>query len=222
MAFDVNNDSQIAGDAVRLAEILIGKASLVATRTERRHLKRFARLLDDDAGKMFVNSLTDEVLRVREPWRAALRFKDLVNQTDLRFATMTDRALLNASSRLATRFPRLVMSLVRARINRESSYVVVSAEDPDLARHIQQRRAVGMHPNINILGEAVLGEEEADRRLNRVLEMLRRPDINYLSVKLSSISSRMKVLAFDKTVAEVAERMKLIYREAARHDPPKF
>ncbi len=219
---NLDRDAQLTGEAVRLAETLVDRASVVASRSERRRLKRFARLLDDDAGKMFVNALTDEVLRVREPWRAAQRFRDLVNQTDLRFATVTDRTLLHMSSRLATRFPRLVMSLVRARIKRESSYVVISAEDPDLANHIRQRRAAGMHPNVNILGEAVLGEEEADRRLNRVLETLRRPDTNYVSVKLSSISSRLKVLAFDHTVAEVAERLQLIYREAARHDPPKF
>lgn len=218
----VSNDEELTVNAVCLAEILVDRASVVASRAERRRLKRFARLLDDDAGKTFVNSLTDEVLRVREPWRAARRFRDLVNQTDLRFATVADRILLNTSSRLATRFPRLVMSLVRARIHRESSYVVVSADDPDLARHIQQRRAGGIRPNINILGEAVLGEEEADRRLHRVLETLRRPDTDYVSVKLSSISSRMKVLAFDHTVADVAQRLQLIYREAARHKPPKF
>jgi len=219
---NIDNDAQLSGDAVRLAEMLVDRASVVASWAERRRLKRFARLLDNDAGKMFVNALTDEVLRVREPRRAAERFRDLVNQTDLRFATVTDRALLISANWLATRFPHLVMSLVRSRIHRESRYVVVPAEDPDLARHIQQRRAAGIHPNINILGEAVLGEEEADRRLNRVLETLRRPDTDYVSVKLSSISSRMKVLAFDDTVAEVAERLQLVYREAARHNPPKF
>ena len=222
MTANVNNDSQLAGNAVRLAETLVGQASVATSRAERRRLKRFARLLEDDAGKMFANALTDGVLRVRDPRRAAHRFRDLVDHSDLRFATITDRALLNLASRLATRFPQLVMSLVRARIRRESRYVVIPAENRPLTRHIQRRRADGLRINANVLGEAVLGEEEADRRIERVLQLLQRHDTNYVSVKLSSISSQMKVLAFDKTVAEVAQRLLPIYHEAARHDPPKF
>lgn len=222
MAANVNNEAQLTGDAIRLAETLIGLASVTASRAERQRLKQFASLLDDDEGKVFVSALTDEVLRVENPQRASHLFTDLVAQTDLRFTTLTDRALLTSARWLANPFPRLVMSLVRQRIRRESAFVVVPAEDPDLARHIQRRQAEGMRLNLNVLGEAVLGEEEADRRLERVLQLLRRTDTSYVSVKLSSISSRMKVLAFDQTVNEVAERLQRIYREAARHDPPKF
>ncbi len=222
MTANVDNDAPLADDAVRLAEVLVDRASIVASRAERQRLKQFANLLDDDEGKVFVNALTDEVLRVGQPQRAAHLFTDLVAQTDLRFATVTDRALLNSARWLAIPFPRLVMSLVRQRIRRESAFVVVPAEDPDLARHIQRRQADGMRLNLNVLGEAVLGEEEADRRLERVLQLLRRTDTSYVSVKLSSISSRLKVLAFDQTVNEVAQRLRPIYQEAARHDPPKF
>lgn len=222
MTAHVDNAPQLASNTVRLAEALVGQASLATSRAERRRLKRFASLLDDDAGKIFVSALTDEVLRVRDPRRAAHRFTDLVTKTNLRFATITDRALLRTASRLATWFPRPVMALVQARIRREATHVVVPAEDAPFAAHIQQRRAQGLRLNVNVLGEAVLGEEEAERRTERVVELLRRPDVNYVSVKLSSISSRMKVFAFDETVAEVAKRLQRIYREAAQHDPPKF
>lgn len=215
-------DAQLTGDAVRFAETLIGQASLATSRDERRRLKRFASLLDNDAGKIFVSALTDEVLRVRSPRRAAHRFTNLVTQTDLRFTTITDRTLLRIASRFATWFPRLVMALVQVRIRREATYVVVPAEDPALARHIGRREAQGLRLNLNVLGEAVLGEEEAERRTERVIQLLQRSDTDYVSVKLSSISSRMKVFAFDETVAEVAERLQRIYREATQHDPPKF
>ncbi len=219
---NVDNDAHLTRISIRLAEDLIALASVKASRAERQRMKEFANLLDDDEGKEFVSALTDEVLRVGEPQRASHLFTDLVARTDLRFASVTDRALLTSARWFANPFPRLVMSLVRQRIRRESKFVVVPAEDPDLARHIQRRRADGMRLNLNVLGEAVLGEEEADRRLERVVQLLRRADTNYVSVKLSSISSRMKVIAFDQTVIEVAQRLRLIYQEAARHDPPKF
>jgi RHH-type proline utilization regulon transcriptional repressor/proline dehydrogenase/delta 1-pyrroline-5-carboxylate dehydrogenase len=218
----VNNDSQLADDAVRLVELLVGHASQSASWAERHRLKRFASLLDNDAGKIFVSALTDEVLRVRDPRHAAHRFTNLVTQTDLRFTTITDRTLLRAASRFATWLPRPVMALVQARIGREAAHVVVPAEDPALARHIGRREAQGLRLNLNVLGEAVLGEEEAERRSERVIQLLQRSDTNYVSVKLSSISSRMKVFAFDETVAEVAVRLQSVYRQAAQHDPPKF
>ncbi|MEO8363880.1 MAG: bifunctional proline dehydrogenase/L-glutamate gamma-semialdehyde dehydrogenase [Ilumatobacteraceae bacterium] len=218
----MDNDAHLTSNSIRLAEALVAEASVKASRSERQRMKEFANLLDDDEGKEFVSVLTDEVLRVGEPQRASHLFTDLVARTDLRFASVTDRALLTSARWLANPFPRLVMSLVRQRIRRESAFVVVPAEDPDLARHIRRRQAGGMRLNLNVLGEAVLGEEEADRRLERVLQLLRRADTNYVSVKLSSISSRMKVVAFDQTVSEVAEKLRLIYQEAARHDPPKF
>ena len=40
-------------------------------------------------------------------------------------------------------------------------------------------------------------EREADDRLARVLEVVRRPDVNYVSVKLSSIVSQL--LTIDRT-----------------------
>ena len=220
--YSFTDDSQLASDAVRLAETLVTQASLAASRAERRRLKRFASLLNNDAGKIFVSALTDEVLRVRDPRRAADQFTDLVAKTDLRFATISDRALLRIASQIAAWLPRLVMALVRARIRLEATHVVVPAEDSAFARHVRRRRAQGLRLNVNVLGEAVLGEEEAERRMDRVIQLLRRDDTNYVSVKLSSISSRMKVFAFDETVVEVAEHLKRIYREAVRHDLPKF
>lgn len=218
----VDNDPQLAGDAVHLAEKLVKQATHAASRSERRRLKRFAKLLGNDDGKIFVGALTDEVLRVRDPRRAADRFKNLVAQTDLRFATNADGAMLYVGSRLASRVPRLVMALVQARLRREAAHVVVPAEDSVFTRHVRHRQRQGLGLNVNVLGEAVLGEDEAERRTERVIQLLRRSDVNYVSVKLSSISSRMKVIAFDETVAEVVNRLQRIYREASRHDPPKF
>ena len=131
-----SDDSQLADEAVRLAELLSIQAARMSSRAQRRRLKKFARLLENEAGKVFVGALTDEVLRVRNSRRAADRFKDLVKQTDLRFATIADRVMLRTASRFATWLPRLVMPMVEARIRREASNVVVSAEDSALTRHV--------------------------------------------------------------------------------------
>ena len=54
-----------------------------------------------------------------------------------------------------------------------------------------------MRMNVNFLGEALLGEEEAERRLEAYLEALQLPEIEVLSVKISTIYSQISSLAFE-------------------------
>ena len=79
-----------------------------------------------------------------------------------------------------------------------------------------------MRCNINVLGEAIVGDDEARRRLDMVVARLRRTDVDYVSVKISAICPDISALAFDDTVERVAERLQLLYRTAASFDPPKF
>ena len=45
--------------------------------------------------------------------------------------------------------------------------------------------------NINHLGEALLGEKEARRRLDTYIEDMKNPEIEYISVKISTIYSQI-------------------------------
>ncbi len=75
---------------------------------------------------------------------------------------------------------------------------------------------------MNILGEAIVGREEARRRLDLVLDRLRRPDVDYVSVKISAIAAGISPLAFDATVREVRAALRELYAVAASFEPAKF
>ena len=51
------------------------------------------------------------------------------------------------------------------------------AEPDPLGRRLARLRAAGRRPNLNLLGEAILGWEEAGNRTAAVEELLRRPDV---------------------------------------------
>jgi RHH-type proline utilization regulon transcriptional repressor/proline dehydrogenase/delta 1-pyrroline-5-carboxylate dehydrogenase len=76
--------------------------------------------------------------------------------------------------------------------------------------------------NVNVLGEAVLGEDEAEHRLQRLIQVLAQPAVDYLSVKVSSICSQLDVLAFDEEVDRIASRLGRLYDAAGGHRPAKF
>ncbi len=219
----VVEDRELIGQAERLAERLLTDALRRQGRRERFQGRRIARLLNDEAGLAFVLALTDEVLRIRDPHRAAHHFQSLAGDGRApRFLGRADKALLRGGAAAATRFPRIVMPLVKARVRAELASFVVAAEPRPFARHVARRRAEGIRLNINLLGEAVLGEQEAEHRLEAVLALLRRPDVDYVSVKVSSVCSQLDIAAFDHEVDRVAARLRRLYDEAVRHQPPKF
>src|SRR5437870_2452100 len=55
------------------------------------------------------------------------------------------------------------------------------------------------------------------RRPERIADLLAREDVEYISVKVSSVFSQIDLVAFRATVARVAERLRTLYRAAAKH-----
>ncbi|GAC1320882.1 MAG: bifunctional proline dehydrogenase/L-glutamate gamma-semialdehyde dehydrogenase [Acidimicrobiales bacterium] len=128
-----------------------------------------------------------------------------------------DAGLLRAACLIGPLAPRPTMALLRRRVRRETSGVVLPAASRPFARHVERRRAQGFGLNVNLLGEAVLGSDEADRRLRGVLEHIRRPDVDYVSVKASSVCAQLSSLAFDRSVRRVAEALSVLFEAAAAH-----
>ena len=127
-------------------------------------------LVGDAGARELTVALTDQVTRIAEPRRAARRFAGLVGATAT--APFLARRPSPAPCRRARRAPpaRVVMPLVSWRLRRETSAVILPAEDPAFARHARRRRrARASAMNVNVLGEAILGDDEAGRRLDAVV-----------------------------------------------------
>src|SRR5262249_12109591 len=107
-------------------------------------------------------------------------------------------------------------------VKAETRGVILPARDPAFARHIAERRAERFDANVNLLGEAILGDDEADARLDAVCRRIRHPDVQCISVKISALCANLDVLAFDHSLARILERLRLVYRVAAAFSPPKF
>src|SRR5690606_10761722 len=74
----------------------------------------------------------------------------------------------------------------------------------------------GNRLNLNLLGEAVLGEGEAGRRLRGTYDFLARDDVDYVSIKVSSVVSQLSMWSFDEAVTDVVERLTPLYELAAK------
>ncbi len=216
-------DLHLAERAEAIAARLVANAAALETAADKRRRTRVGALVAAPEGREFLMALTDQVLRIKDPQRAARRLRSLVNELGLPpFVTGLDRVALLTAARAAPLLPRPTMWAVDWRLRREFSTTVFSSARSSLSRHVRLRRRQGVRLNVNILGEAILGEGQALARMDGVIELLRRPDIDYISVKISAICSRLDVLAYEDGVSRVVERLRKVFRVARQSNPPKF
>ncbi|MFN0026677.1 MAG: proline dehydrogenase family protein [Acidimicrobiales bacterium] len=218
----------LAIEAADLAESLLAAAAAIPRNAADRRQERLLTQLVSDAGaRRFVFHLTDRVLRCPDPATAARQFRAVLDADGI-------PAGLPAGERLALRLagigvrlsPKVIMPLVQARLRQASRSVVIDPGRGRLGRHLRRRGAQGIVSNINVLGEAILGEAEAADRLARIEALVRGPrgrtDVGYVSVKLSAVAANLSVLSFDATVDRLTERLERVLRAAAGASPPTF
>ena len=201
-------------EAVVLVEKLLVSSSAMRTRADATNRKRFARLLKDPAAVKLTMALTDEVIRISSLTQAARtlrRISKLATSTGLGFL---DFLGIKVGGLLSFVFPIQVMRIVHWRVRSAADGIILPAEPIALRKHIQRRAEQGVRLNINLLGEAVLGEKEAQSRLNSIIELIQRPEINYISVKISSIVSQLIAIDHEGSVNRACAVLRLLYRHA--------
>ena len=213
----------LAEKAVQLAERLLLESRLHLLPADARALAQVARMMDDPRGKAATFALCDRVFRPGNSVGAARQLAGITRDLGVpRYLALLDRALFAAGTLAAPLVPWIVMPQVERRLRRETGNVILPAEPAELSRHLERRRRQGVRLNLNRLGEAILGEEEAERRFRANLALLADPAVDYLSVKVSSICSQVSSYGFERSLADIQLRLRELYRACLRHSPPKF
>jgi RHH-type proline utilization regulon transcriptional repressor/proline dehydrogenase/delta 1-pyrroline-5-carboxylate dehydrogenase len=209
---------RLADRAVELAEVLLREARAGQTPEERAQAKKLARMMADPHGKELTIALADQAFRSRRPERIADQLGYLLERYGVpRYMDWWERVALLLGGAMAHYLPSLVVPPIVSRLRHETQNVILPGEEEDLRRYLEERRRAGLRLNLNQLGEAILGEAEAARRLEAYLALLARDDVEYISVKVSSVFSQIDLVAFRATVERVAERLRALYRAAGRH-----
>lgn len=204
--------------AVDLAAFMLEEANRIQTRPEKRRQAELARMMKDPRGKAFTTQMTDECFRSHNSSRVASQMIYLLNQFGIpNYLGWTKRFSLGAFQILGRVLAPILVPLATSILRRETRTVILPGEKHALSKHMKKRRAQGVRLNINHLGEAILGEEEALQRLKFYLHDLAQDDIEYVSIKISTIFSQINLMGWDKTLDILAERLRQLYRTAKSH-----
>ncbi|MFN9714801.1 MAG: bifunctional proline dehydrogenase/L-glutamate gamma-semialdehyde dehydrogenase [Planctomycetota bacterium] len=211
------DDPRLVEAAVALASILQQRAGELQTPQERRQQAELDRMLQHPEDKATLTQITDQSFRSISPGRVVDQMVHILDVQGVpRFFSVFDQALLKGFQSFGEFLPGVAVPMVKEKMRKETANVILPAEKDKLCGHLRERTREGVRMNVNFLGEAILGEEESRRRLERYLAVLQLPEIECVSIKISTLYSQISPLAREHTIRVVSDRLELLYRAAAK------
>lgn len=204
--------------AIELAALLLSEARLNQTHAEKKIQQQLADMMNDPTGKAFITNMTDQCFRSDHPKRITDQLTYLLNQYGIpRFAPYSKKMQLEAFRLLGKHFPKIFASMTKSMLRQETQTLILPGEHDKLWKHLQERRKEGVHINLNHLGEAILGETEAEHRLSTYLSDLANPNVEYISIKISTLFSQLNLLGWEDTLKVLGARLRKLYTSAKSH-----
>lgn len=208
----------IDSEAVALAEQLLQLSKEHQTQLEIKQAEKIGGMMDDPNGKTLTMLLPDQAFRSKDAKRVANQVRHLTSTYGVpKYLLPLERIALGLGNLAGQVLPKIVVPAIVAKLRQETENVILPGEARAFSKYLSKRRAMNTRLNINYLGEAILGEGEAQRRLEAYLDLLANPEIEYISVKISSIFSQINLVAFEHTVDEIKVRLRKLYRQAMAH-----
>ena len=203
------------------------------TKLEKSEQHMYGTMVTTPTDKKFIVRMLDETSQIRDRQKLAVRVKELIDQYGIpKFLDKADHALFWMYQKFAYTplFNWAAVPIIKWRLRRDTSRVIINAARPSLTEHLATRFDQNIGQNVNLLGEVVLGNDEAEKRYQSYLEALKEPDINYISVKISGIYAQTHALNYKECFPELVRRMSELYQTAIDYpytDPegvtrPKF
>jgi len=201
----------LVDEAASLARTWVSKSADAHTDAA---AERLAGVLRDQDGLDFTVGFVDGVMRPESRAAAAHNLARLAPRAP-EFLPPALRAAVRVGGALGPVVPDAVVPLARRALRGMVGHLIADARPDKLGQALTRIRDQGYRVNLNLLGEAVLGEKEAARRLAGIRSLVERDDVDYVSVKVSNIISRVSLWAFDDIVDRVVERLVPLYARAA-------
>ena len=203
--------------AAHIAGLLQVRAAELQTSAERKQQRELDRMIQNPHDKATMIQMTDQTFRSAKPKRAVDQLTHILDAQGVpRYFNPVDKTLIRGFQSFGSYLPGVAVPLIKEKMRAETANVILPAEEEVLNEHLANRRDSGLRMNLNLLGEAMLSEEEAQRRLESYLAVLQNPEVESISVKVSTIFSQISTIAYDRTLSILCDRLELLYREASK------
>lgn len=205
-------------EVLEWAKQFLDKAENELTPEEVKEQKKYASLVQTPSSKTLLSKMLDESSQIRNNGILVERMTQLIKEYGIPdFFNSFDRFQLRLFMNFGFLAPGIAMPLFNKRLRKETNKIIISEERPNLTEHLSGRWNSQIGQNVNLLGEVVLGDGEANNRYRHYLEALKEPDINYISIKLSGIYAQIHPLSYEQNKKELCELVASVYRQAIKY-----
>lgn len=203
--------------SIELAALITEASRQKETGKERKEQDQLAKMIEDPNGKLFLTAITDQAFRSKSYVRSADQLIYLLNKFGIpKFLPTFRRWQFSFFKKFGKWFPWILVPLAKMMIRKETSKVIIPEEKRALLRHLKKRKNEGVKVNLNHLGEAILGEEESDRRVMTYIKDLSLPQIDYISIKISTIYSQINLIGWENTLENLSDKLRILFRAAGK------
>ncbi|MDR0864407.1 MAG: bifunctional proline dehydrogenase/L-glutamate gamma-semialdehyde dehydrogenase [Candidatus Symbiothrix sp.] len=211
----MENNKVSTTEVIDWAKQFLAKADQELTPEEVKEQKKFASLVQTPEYKTFLSKMLDESSQIRDNAKLNKRVRQLIKEYGIPdFFGSFDQLLIRAYMLGGFLFPSIAMPIFKSKLRKETNKIIISEERPKLTKHLEGRWNSKIGQNVNLLGEVVLGDEEANHRYLHYLEALEEPDINYISIKLSGIYAQIHSLSYEQNKEELCDKVASVYQKA--------
>ncbi len=205
----------LAQKSIQLAAQWQEKANELLTQEEKFIQDQLKRLLTNPHDKVLLTKMIDQSFRSKDPKRIADQLSNLMAEEGVpEFLGRVEKLFIQMFMGVGKHFSSVAVPTMIKQMRAGSSRAIIPGEQEELHKHLKKRKDQGIRMNINHLGEAVLGEKESATRLATYIRDMEDPNVEYISIKISTIYSQISSLAFEETVTILQERLTKIYRAA--------
>jgi len=202
-------------EVIDWAKSFLQQADAELTPDEVKEQKKFASLIQTPKYKTFLSRMLDESSQIRDNRQLNKRVREIIKEYGIPdFFSSFDRSLIKLYLVFGHWFPSIAIPIFKSKLRQQTDKIIIAEERPDLTKHLEQRAKSQIGQNVNLLGEVVLGDKEAEQRYQHYLQALEEPDINYISIKLSGIYAQIHPLSYQQNKEELCELVAGVYRKA--------
>ena len=209
---------QLTDDAIAQVRTWLARANDIPTD---RSAQQLAGVLQDPNGLAFTVGFVDRVVRPEDHTAAAHALTSIAEDVP-GFLPWHLQTAVRAGGKLAPVAPGVVVPAAQAALRSMVGHLLIDSRDKQLTKGIDAIRTGGIDLNINLLGEAILGDQEAINRVAATRELIDRPDVDYVSIKVSATVAPHNPWAHDAAVEQIVEQLRPLYRAAMIADPVTF
>ena len=210
-----NNNDPMTEATTKLARIWQERANELLQDDEKKIQLQMSNLLNAPEDKITLIKMIDQSFRPKSTKRIADQLAHILKKNGIpKFFSFKEQQLIKAFLSLGKYTHLISVPKIIAEMRKQSARSIIAGEKEKLSSHLQGRKNHDVRININHLGEAVLGEKEARRRIDSYIADLKNPEIECISIKISTIYSQISSLAFEKTIDVLVKRLSEIYHAA--------